>query len=580
MSSSQVSKELARDQLIGIDFSVTKIPDQQSMTKFAPMRWRNNEAPRGIQWSLGCKSPEQCAVRIKYINETVTRTGDVVVFDWMTRILPGPVVAFGIEHMVAIIRALNLGPTASTAKMAEQAMAIGGFFVACLILGTILFFIVRALRGRYAFILGLCLGALLAVPIILIHAHAGQGATFAIPAGWILLLLLGYGAVLGATFQRLFPQAMPVASLAEGATTEEAAVVRIDRRNFLIRFGGATAVVTVAGAVVGELSEARRQEAMLTAGGRWSSTHPLPNANDPVKPAPGTRREYTALEHHYRIDIDATPPVIEEQMWRLKISGLVEKPLALTLPEIRAHEPMHQFITLSCISNPVGGDLIGTTRWTGVSLQRLLPTWHLKPNATHLKVRSADDFYEIVALDAIRADERIMLAYAWDGVPLTRDHGFPLRIYIPDLHGMKQPKWITSIEVLDHWEEGYWVTRGWDKVARMKATAVIDTVATGMTIINADRRTLVPIGGIAHAGARGISKVELQVDNGPWQPAFLRNPLSGTTWVIWRFDWPFQSGKHNFTVRCLDGAGAPQIETQAPPAPSGASGYHTKSEML
>ena len=103
-----------------------------------------------------------------------------------------------------------------------------------------------------------------------------------------------------------------------------------------------------------------------------------------------------------------------------------------------------------------------------------------------------------------------MLTYAWDGVPLPMEHGFPLRIYIPDLYGMKQPKWIESIEATDRWEPGYWVVRGWDQVARMKATSVIDTVAANMPVMDASGRTLVPIGGIAHAGARGISKVELQ----------------------------------------------------------------------
>jgi hypothetical protein len=241
---------------------------------------------------------------------------------------------------------------------------------------------------------------------------------------------------------------------------------------------------------------------------------------------------------------------------------------------------MHQFITLSCISNPVAGDLIGTQRWTGVSLQRLLPDLRLKPGATHLKVRSADQFYEVVPVDAIKGDPRIMLAYAWDGVPLSREHGFPLRICIPDIHGMKQPKWIECIEAIDHWEAGYWVERGWNKVAQMHATSVIDTVAVDMTMIDADHRKLVPIGGIAHAGARGVSKVEVQVDAGPWERAELRTPLSQLTWVIWRYDWPYQSGRHTFTVRCYEGNGTPQIATPSPPEPNGATGLDIKSMML
>jgi hypothetical protein len=241
---------------------------------------------------------------------------------------------------------------------------------------------------------------------------------------------------------------------------------------------------------------------------------------------------------------------------------------------------MHQFVTLSCISNPVGGDLIGTTRWTGVSLQRLLPDLRLKPGATHLMVRSADQFFGLVSLDAIKADPRIMLTYLWDGLPLKREHGFPLRLYIPDIYGVKQPEWIESIEATDHWEPRYWVRRGWNEVAQMRATSVIDTVAVDMTIIDADRRKLVPIGGIAHAGARGISKVEVQVNGGPWEQAQLRTPLSQLTWVVWKYDWPFQPGKHTFTVRCYDGRGTLQIATPSPAAPDGATGLHSRSMML
>jgi hypothetical protein len=258
----------------------------------------------------------------------------------------------------------------------------------------------------------------------------------------------------------------------------------------------------------------------------------------------------------------------------------VETPLELTMEQLRGYEPLHQFVTLACISNPVAGTLIGTTRWTGVSFQRLLPNLRLAENATHLKLTSADRFYEVVALDTIRKDARAMLAYDWDGVPLATKHGFPLRTYIPDLYGMKQPKWLQSIEAMDHWEPGYWVKRGWDETARMKATSVIDTVSVNMMLSQADAKTLIPVGGIAHAGARGISKVEVRTDGGPWRQARLRTPLSETTWVVWRYEWPFQRGEHTLTVRCYDGSGALQVTEPAPPHPSGASGFHSKSVML
>ena len=491
------------------------------------------------------------------------------IFDWMARTLPGSVIAFGIDAMVSVIRALHLGPTAETAKTVEKAMAIAGMLVTGAIAGTVLFAILRAFRGNYPYLLGVIIGVVVGAPVALISRSVGQTATAGpiTSSVWILAAFMIWGAALGWSYRHL---------RAVGAT--EAA--RIDRRRFLIRLGGSTAVITVVGAVVGALVVGRRKREVVE-GERWSANHALPNAAAEVKPAPGTRPEFTPLEQHYRIDINTTPPKIKEDGWRLKIGGLVENPLAFTLDDLRGkYEPSHLFITLACISNPIGGDLIGTTRWTGVSLQRLLPELRLKTEATHLKIRSADGFFEVVPLETIRADERVMLTYAWDGAPLLTAHGFPLRIYIPNLYGMKQPKWIESIEATDRWEPGYWVERGWDAQARMKATSVIDTVSVDMMIVQADARTLIPIGGIAHAGARGVSKVEVQVDGGEWREAQLRVPLSGLTWVIWRYDWPFREGRHTFKVRCYDGAGAPQIVEEAPPAPSGASGLHSKSMVF
>jgi DMSO/TMAO reductase YedYZ molybdopterin-dependent catalytic subunit len=202
-----------------------------------------------------------------------------------------------------------------------------------------------------------------------------------------------------------------------------------------------------------------------------------------------------------------------------------------------------------------------------------------QPTATHIKITSYDGFYETVALDLINADERIMLTYNWDGIPLLYEHGFPLRIYVPDRYGMKQPKWITDIEVIDHDENGYWVDRSWDKVAQMRATSVVDVVAGDMTY-EQNGQVMVPVGGIAHAGARGISKVEVRVDDGDWTQAELRSPLSQTTWVIWRYDWPFDAGQHTFAVRCYDGTGTMQVTESNPPHPSGATGIDKLTRTL
>ena len=184
-----------------------------------------------------------------------------------------------------------------------------------------------------------------------------------------------------------------------------------------------------------------------------------------------------------------------------------------------------------------------------------------------------------MALDLIASDERIMLAYAWDGEPLPFDHGFPLRIWLPDRYGMKQPKWIVEIEVTEDYREGYWVERGWSEIAQVKTTSVIDTVAVRDVIDRAGQR-LVPIGGIAFAGSRGISRVQVRMDEGPWQDAQLRSPLSETTWVIWRYDWPFAAGGHTFEVRCAEADGTPQVEEDMGNRPNGATGIHNRKATL
>ena len=165
-----------------------------------------------------------------------------------------------------------------------------------------------------------------------------------------------------------------------------------------------------------------------------------------------------------------------------------------------------------------------------------------------------------------------------NGKPLPQPHGFPLRIYIPNHFGMKQPKWITHMQAVDQKIPGYWVDRGWSDTAIPPTTSVIDVVdkdspdpASGA----------IPVGGIAYAGARGISRVEVQVDDGPWQPAELRDPpYSPLTWVQWRFDWTAAQGEHTFSVRAYDGNGDLQITEESPAHPNGATGIFQKTETI
>jgi DMSO/TMAO reductase YedYZ molybdopterin-dependent catalytic subunit len=400
---------------------------------------------------------------------------------------------------------------------------------------------------------------------------------------WLTFLFGAWGILLAWVTTRLLGYEMT----AEEGEAETIDVQRLNRRQFLITMGAASASITVVGAglaAILERSERSRRLLELEKSMAHSVDAPegkqLPNIDDPVTPAPGTRPEYTPLKDHYKVFIEVEPTEVDGSTWHLPITGLVENPLMLTQEDLRDnYQTRSQYVTISCISGRVGTSLIGTTLWEGASVGDVLADAGLKPEARYIKIASADGFHETIPLELINSDERIMFCYNWDGNPLPSDHGFPLRIWIPDRYGMKQPKWITSIEVTDVYEEGYWVERGWDETAQVKATSVIDTVAAN-AVSESGGDQLVPIGGIAFSGDRGISKVEVRMDDGPWQEAQLRSPLSETTWVIWRFDWPFEAGDHVFEVRCEEGDGTPQIAEVSKARPSGSTGYHSEEANL
>lgn len=508
-------------------------------------------------------------------------------FDFMARSLPGDILTFGIDTMVDTIRALNLGSTDETAKLAEQLMAVLTFTIIGIISGTIYFAVVdrvlknRATLQRDNLLSGAILGLAFGLPLMAITAEMNVSATAPgfVSMLWLLIAYAGWGVAHGYLY----------GTLAEAEAPADASVRTLDRRRFLIQLGASSATITVVGAGLSALINTR-----VTEGGPTTAAVPvassaedlltsLPNADATVQSAPGTRPEYTPLDNHYRIDINSgRPPALEQAEYRLNINGLVDNPTELTLDQIQNDFPvMNQFITMSCISNRLGGDLISTILWTGTSMQNLLDLVQPMPEATHIKITAADGFDEYVALDLIREDERIMLTYAWDNQPLPGRHGFPLRIHIPNRFGMKQPKWITNMEFVAEWGEGYWVRRGWSEEAIAVTTSVIDTVAADMMIIDAETEEMrVPVGGIAWAGARGISRVEVRVDDGEWQETQLRAPLSDKTWVIWRYDWLFEAGDHKFEVRCFETDGTPQLEERRGVRPDGATGIHSDTVRL
>ena len=489
------------------------------------------------------------------------------VFEWLIRVLPGRVVTFGLDLMLRVLDGLGFN-IKNTAKTAEQILAIGLPFVAGLIVGLLFFVLVRTADDSRIKRYGLSLGGVVGLFSVVVTLIQGVPVSVAGKIGfviWALVLFLLWGWGIARLYVSTSPTAAvaPAKTVAGGALPEpaDAAPVEassgmesvranadmsmqaeadpISRRRFLVQMGALAATIIVVGAGVGEVL---RAQMIAESSGSGSAPGTFPNEDSPVKPAPGTRPEYTEVADHFRVDIDLAPPEIDEATWRLMVGGLVETPLSLTLDQIKSgYKTMDQFVTMACISNMLGGPLIGTTLWTGVPLREMLAEAGPAAGARWAHIWSADDFDEEVDLESVDSDPRIMLTYAWDGQPLPAKHGFPLRICIPDRYGMKQPKWITGITLTAESTPGYWVTRNWEERAEIKTTSVIDTVAT-KSLVTRGGQTYIPIGGIAHAGAKGISKVEIQIDDAPWQAAELREPLSELTWVIWRYDWPFTVG--------------------------------------
>jgi DMSO/TMAO reductase YedYZ molybdopterin-dependent catalytic subunit len=496
-------------------------------------------------------------------------------FDWMARHLPGPLITVFIDTMVKTIGFLNLGPTARVAKLIEQATAIILFVGIGIVFGIIL---TRMTRHRIEQLptFGLWGALILFIPMFFVLITLSPPTNgYLLSTMWLAILFVSWGWILGKLIQYLTVQ-------------PEQFAFDPSRRKFLFLVGAGSVTVLVSAVGVSLVSENKS----VPTTGNQPATGPLVNASTTLGPAqsppqsvlaarfppvPGTRSELTANKDFYRIDINTVPPSVDGSKWRLEVKGLVKQPMQLTLDEIRSRSAVSQAVTLECISNEVGGDLTSTSLWTGTRLKDVLADAGILPGAQEVYVTAADGFYESVPMKDVM-DDRTLLVYQMNGQPLSSDHGYPLRLYIPNRFGMKQPKWITSMEVIDHHATGYWVDRGWDNEAIPPTTSVIDVVLADFY----DPKTgLVPVGGIAYAGARGISKVEVQVDDGPWEPAELRLPaLSPLTWVQWRYTWKAQKGEHIFKVRAYDGTGQLQITTSAPPEPSGATGIFSDTEFI
>lgn len=274
----------------------------------------------------------------------------------------------------------------------------------------------------------------------------------------------------------------------------------------------------------------------------------------------------------YRIDTALIAPRVDATDWRLSVGGLVEHPFTIDYEELLALDSVEEVVTLQCVSNEVGGDLVGNAVWQGVPLSNLLDRAGVGSTAEQVFSRSVDGWTSGFPLSLVDGRRPVLVAYAMNGRRLPVEHGFPARLVVSGLYGyVSATKWLKEIE-LTTWDgaDGYWVPRGWSKKGPIKLASRIDVPRAGARI---DAGATV-IGGVAWLPDVGVKAVEVSVDDGPWQQCRLAPVANEHTWVQWTYPWEATSGRHDVRVRAIDQRGRTQVQATAPPDPDGATGYH------
>ena len=378
-----------------------------------------------------------------------------------------------------------------------------------------------------------------------------------------------------ATFRWLRLAAGIRASATGAADPDGVAPSSFDRRRFLLAGAGAAGLAAVSGLAGRFLI--RRAEANAS---RAAVRIPAPVDVAPPPPAdadlriPGVGPFITPNDVFYRVDTSLLVPSVTAEGWSLRIHGMVRDELSLDYGALLARPLMERDVTLTCVSNPVGGHYIGNARWIGAPLADLLREAGVDPGADQIVSRSIDGFTVGTPTSVVMDGRDAMLAVAMNGQPLPLEHGFPVRMIVPGLYGyVSATKWLVDIELTTFASyDAYWVRRGWAQQAPIKTESRIDLPKPGATVPAGS----VTVAGIAWAQHRGISRVEVSVD-GEWQPARLAEQDTIDTWRQWVYDWDATPGEHTLAVRATDRTGATQTATPADPVPNGATGDHTIS---
>ncbi len=300
---------------------------------------------------------------------------------------------------------------------------------------------------------------------------------------------------------------------------------------------------------------------------------PIPNYGT-IQPVPYLTAEITPNDQYYIVSKNLiADPTVNASTWHLTVDGLVAHPYMMTYNELLTLPIKQQYESMMCISNDVGGDYMSNARWEGIPLVTVLArAGAIKPGASKVVLYAADDYSDSIHLSKA-LESTTLLAVRMNGETLPQGHGFPVRLLVPGIYGMKHVKWITRIEVVNTDYQGYWQQRGWSDPAPIRMNSRIDTPLAGSKL-TANQPTY--IAGVAFSGNKGISEVDVSLDEGhTWQRATLKRPLSALTWVLWELPWQPKAGSYTIVVRAIDLQGNVQDSHVQPPAPDGSSGYHT-----
>jgi len=453
----------------------------------------------------------------------------------------------------------------STFGAADKAVLLGGVLV---VLAVALAGIgVRGLRRPGAALLGVVLLSLVGAAAAVADrtADASTVLRLAAPCAGLVTSVVALVLLLRPLGARR-PAALP------GRVAGDDLPDSFDRRRFLV-----TALAVGATATAGSVLASSASSGVGRSRARVAV--PRPDVAAPPVPQgasfdiPGLAPHLTANRDFYRVDTALVIPEVPAGAWRLRIHGMVERPLELTYADLLSHRLVERRVTLTCVSNPVGGDLLGNTTWIGVPVADLLAEAGVRAGADAVRSTSVDDMTIGTPLSALTDGRDAMLAVAMGGAPLPLEHGFPVRMVVPGLYGyVSATKWLVDLEVTRFADfTAYWTERGYAAQAPIKTSSRID-VPRSQARLAAGPTT---VAGLAWAQDLGIDAVEVRVDEGRWQRAVLAAEDSEDTWRQWRWTWPATPGTHRLQVRATDRSGYTQTSVREPVAPDGATGWHS-----